>query len=59
MQRWPPVTPFSIGEVTFTISFSWTWSVSVQPTPQYEQIVSVLVCSSSFHSPRRAQLVFG
>src|SRR5579863_9714489 len=52
MQRWPLVTAFSIGEVTFTISFSWTCSVRVQPTPQYEQIVSVCFCSASFHSLR-------
>src|SRR5262245_59387345 len=47
----PLVTVDSMGDVTFTIWSSCTWSVSVQPTPQYGQTVSVLVCASSFHSP--------
>src|SRR5207245_1274886 len=34
MQRCPPVTETSAGEVTFTMRLSWTWSESVQPTPQ-------------------------
>ena len=41
----------SSGEVTFTIALSWTWSVSVQPTPQYGQIVSVGVCAASSQVP--------
>ena len=41
----------SSGEVTFTIAPSWTWSVSVQPTPQYGQIVSVLACAASSQVP--------
>ena len=44
--RWPLVTDDSMGEVTFTIRLSWTWSDRVQPTPQYGQIVSVTVCAS-------------
>ena len=43
--------PLSSGDVAFTISFPCTWRVSVQPTPQYGQIVSVLFCSSSFQLP--------
>ena len=35
-----------MGDVTFTIRLSWTWSDRVQPTPQYGQIVSVTVCAS-------------
>ena len=34
MHRWPRVTSWSSGEVTLTIFSSWTWTVSVQPTPQ-------------------------
>ena len=45
------VTDESEGEVTFTIRLSWTWSESVQPTPQYGQIVSVTVCSSGAQVP--------
>src|SRR5436190_16097079 len=51
MQRLPSVTGFSSGDVAFTISPSCTCSVSVQPTPQYGQIVSTVVCSSSFQVP--------
>src|SRR5206468_8521799 len=40
-----------IGEVTRTIRLSCTWSSSVQPTPQYGQIVSVTVCFDSSHVP--------
>ena len=47
--RCPLVTDDSMGEVTFTIRLSWTWSDSVQPTPQYGQMVSVTVCSSGCH----------
>ena len=43
--------PASGGEVTLTISLSWTCRVSVQPTPQYGQIVSVRVWRSSSHVP--------
>ena len=32
--RWPSVTDESSGEVTFTISLSWTCRLRVQPTPQ-------------------------
>src|SRR5439155_445157 len=34
LQRFPPVTETSAGEVTFTMRLFWTWSESVQPTPQ-------------------------
>ncbi len=34
-----------------TIRLSCTWSDSVQPTPQYGQIVSVLVCRDSSQVP--------
>src|SRR5438445_68977 len=34
LQRFRPVTETSAGEVTFTMRLSWTWSESVQPTPQ-------------------------
>ena len=47
--RCPLVTDDSMGEVTFTIRLSWTWSDRVQPTPQYGQIVSVTVCASGAH----------
>jgi hypothetical protein len=33
-QRWPSVTDESFGEVTLTMSLSWTWRLTVQPTPQ-------------------------
>jgi hypothetical protein len=51
MQRWPSVTDESIGELTVTISLSWTWRSSTQPTPQYGQIVSVTVWADSSHVP--------
>ena len=35
---------WSCGLVTFTIRLSCTWSVRLQPTPQYGQIVSVVSC---------------
>ena len=41
MQRLPWVTGWSGGDITLTIVLSWTCSDSVQPTPQYGQIVSV------------------
>src|SRR5713226_9391404 len=41
----------SSGEVTLTIRLSWTCRLSVQPTPQYGQIVSVFVWAASFHVP--------
>src|SRR5690348_18206585 len=49
MQRFPCVTEWSSGELTFTIRPSWACTVSSQPTPQYGQIVSVRVC---FDSPQ-------
>src|ERR1700756_630512 len=51
MQRLPRVTSWSSGELTLTIASSWTWSVRLQPTPQYGQTVSTSVCSSSRQSP--------
>ncbi len=51
MQRCPFVTSWSRGEVTRTIALSCTRSSSVQPTPQYGQIVSVTVCFDSSHRP--------
>src|SRR5882757_8132971 len=51
MHRCPCVTDTSIGDVTFTMRLSCTCSVSVQPTPQYEQIVSVCVCLVSSQVP--------
>src|SRR4051794_21761712 len=47
MQRLPRVMSWSSGEVTLTISLSCTWSVRLQPTPQYGQMVSVCVCWDS------------
>src|SRR5882672_12938619 len=41
----------SSGDVALTIRPSCTCSVSVQPTPQYGQIVSVAVCRASSHVP--------
>ena len=57
MHRLPAVIGLSSGDVAFTISPSCTCRVSVQPTPQYGQIVSVVVCRDGSHAPRRAQLV--
>src|SRR5664279_5642676 len=51
MQRFPSVMDTSKGDVTFTISLSCTCSVSVQPTPQYGQIVSTCACFDSSHEP--------
>src|SRR5262245_31428462 len=51
MHRWPCVTLTSIGEVTFTIWLSCVCSVSVQPTPQYGQIVLVLFWRAGSHVP--------
>ena len=51
MQRFPRVTSWSSGEVTFTISSSCTCSVRLQPTPQYGQTVSTSVCSASSQVP--------
>src|SRR5690606_33598985 len=39
------------GEVTLTMSSSWTWTSTAQPTPQYGQIVLVTVCADSSHVP--------
>src|SRR5262249_10503613 len=36
----PRVTSWSSGELPFTMSPAWTWSVRLQPTPQYGPIVS-------------------
>src|SRR5262249_28858450 len=47
MQRCPLVTSWSSGDVTRTIALSCTRSSSVQPTPQYGQIVSVTVWRDS------------
>jgi hypothetical protein len=51
MHRWPLVTEWSVGDVTFTISLSWTWTSSSHPTPQYGQIVFVTCCASSSQVP--------
>src|SRR5579862_4374536 len=51
MHRLPCVTDTSNGDVTFTISLSWTCRDSVQPTPQYGQIVSVTDWRLSSHVP--------
>ncbi len=50
------MTSWSSGEVTLTISPSCTWSVRLQPTPQYGQTVSTSSCSSSRHVAGLAQL---
>ena len=57
--RLPSVTAESAGESTFTMRLSWTCSWSVQPTPQYGQIVSVTVWADSSQVPACAQLVLG
>src|SRR5512137_1536653 len=49
--RFPCVTPESSGESTLTIRLSCTWSESVQPTPQYGQIVSVTDWTDSSQVP--------
>src|SRR4051812_6941937 len=51
MQRLPCVIEFSNGDVAFTISPLSTCSRSVQPTPQYGQMVSVCVMRESSHVP--------
>lgn len=53
-QRLPWVTGLPCGEVTLTISVSCTWSVTLQPTPQYAQmvVVSVRACSSQVSAAR-------
>src|SRR2546421_10804173 len=51
MQRFPRVTSWSSGEVTFTISSSCTCSVRLQPTPQYGQTVSTSDCFDSSQVP--------
>src|SRR5262245_66344387 len=51
MQRLPCVIEFSNGDVALTISPSSTCSRSVQPTPQYGQIVSVCVMRDSSQVP--------
>ena len=57
MHRLPAVIALSSGEVAFTISPSCTCSVSVQPTPQYGQMVSVVVCARLVPVAGLAQLV--
>jgi FdhD/NarQ family len=42
-RRWPWLTSWSKGEVTFTIRLSCTCSSRLQPTPQYGQMVVVTV----------------
>src|SRR2546429_289378 len=44
MHRFPCVTEWSIGELTFTIWPFCACTVTPQPTPQYGQMVSVRVC---------------
>src|SRR5687768_4119607 len=51
MHRCPLVTSWSIGDMTRTMLLSCTCSSSVQPTPQYGQMVSVTVCFDSSHVP--------
>src|SRR5690348_5704323 len=51
MHRLPRVMSWSNGDVTRTISLSCTWRSSVQPTPQYGQIVLTCVCFDSSHVP--------
>src|SRR2546428_7185083 len=51
MQRLPRVTECSRGDVTLTISLSWTCKRSVHPTPQYPQMVSTRVCLPSSQVP--------
>ena len=48
MHRLPSVMALSSGEVAFTMRPSYVCSRSVQPTPQYGQIVSVVVCFDSW-----------
>ena len=45
------VTVESDGEVTLTMVSSWAWRVSVHPTPQYGQMVSVTVWADSSQVP--------
>src|SRR4051812_38308460 len=51
MQRLPRVIELSSGEVDFTIAPSCSCSVSVHPTPQYGQMVSVVDWRDSFQVP--------
>jgi hypothetical protein len=51
MHRLPWVIEFSSGDVAFMITPSSTCNRSVQPTPQYGQIVSVAVMRDSSHVP--------
>src|SRR5829696_207642 len=51
MHRWPSVTLESVGDVTLTIWLSWTCRSRAQPTPQYGQIVDVVVCADSSQVP--------
>ena len=51
MHRWPSVIDASIGDVTLTTESSCTCRVSVQPTPQYGQIVSVVAWADSSQVP--------
>src|SRR3954464_15939002 len=49
MQRFPCVTELSCGDVTLTISLSWTCSVRLQPTPQNVHTVVVAFWRDSSH----------
>src|SRR5256884_240184 len=51
MHRFPCVTEWSIGELTFTIWPFCACTVTPQPTPQYGQMVSVRVWRDSSHVP--------
>src|SRR5262245_7268373 len=51
MHRLPDVMEWSDGDVTLTIWLSCTCRVSVQPTPQYGQMVSVRCWLASFQVP--------
>src|SRR5579859_2400011 len=51
MHRFPCVTSWSRGEVTFTIFPSCSCRVRLQPTPQYGQIVVVCSWRCSSHVP--------
>ena len=50
------MTSLSSGDVTLMICWSCTCTVSVQPTPQYGQIVSVTVCVPARHCPACAEI---
>src|SRR3954469_19067170 len=51
MQRLPSVTSWSSGDVTLTISFCWTCSSRLQPTPQYGHTVDTTVSPPGSHVP--------